>query len=469
MPDLENGSGKLERKLGLFDSTMMMVGIVIGSGIFLITGIMAKSLPSAGMILLAWGVGGLITLAGALTYAELGAAMPHAGGQYVYLREAYGHLAAFLFGWILFLVSMGGAIAAAAVGFAEYFGYFFPALSTTNYLFEMSETVLGVPVSYSLSTGQLVAFFMILILSAVNYLGAGLGKTIQNILSATKIGTILVFIILGLTFGGNVADNIQTGNSALDIEKGSLIIGFGLALVAVSWAFDGWHNINYVAGEIKNPKRNLPLTLFLGVSIITVLYMLVNIVYIKAVPVSEMSGVVRIAEKASTNMFGGNAASLISAAVLISTFGSLNGAIFVAPRVYYAMAQDKVFFRRAEHIHPKYKTPSFAIGIQAFWAGFLTLTGSYEQLFIYVTVINIVFWIAGTTSVFRLRKIMPDLQRPYKTWGYPYIPIVFIISLLWILINTLIQRPIESFAGLGLTLLGIPVYYYWRNKAQRDR
>jgi APA family basic amino acid/polyamine antiporter len=460
----ENGT-ELVRRLGLFDSTMMMVGIVIGSGIFLITGIMAKSLPSGGLILLAWAVGGLLVLAGALTFAELGASFPQAGGQYVYLREAYGPWAGFLFGWILCLVSMGGAIAAAAVGFAEYFGYFFPSLSTNNIFFSTTIPIGRDGFHYSFSMGQIVAVLAILSLSSVNYIGAGLGKTVQNIITVIKIGTMVGFIILGLTFGtgrGSIDFSFSPGNAGPDFSQ--ILIGFGVALIAVSWAFDGWHNINYVAGEIKAPKRNVPITLILGTLIITLLYLFMNVVYLIALPVEEMSGVTRIAEKATGAMFGGTSASLVSAAVLISTFGSLNGAIFVAPRVYYAMAKDELFFKKAAIIHPRFRTPSFAIVIQAAWACVLALSGTYEQLFTYVTFLNLVFWIAGTAAVFELRRKYPDLPRPYKTWGYPVVPLLFIVSLSGLLFNTLINRPVESLAGLGLALLGIPVYFLWRKK-----
>lgn len=464
--DAKEKGTELVRRLGLFDSTMMMVGIVIGSGIFLITGIMANALPSGGYILLAWAVGGLLVLAGALTFAELGSTFPQAGGQYVYLREAYGHWAGFLFGWILCLVSMGGAIAAAAVGFATYFGYFFPSLSTSNLIFSTTIPIGGDGFQYSLSVGQIVAVLAIVLLSTVNYIGAGLGKTVQNIITVIKIGTMVGFIVLGLTMGrrgGSIDFSFATASGTPDFSQ--ILIGFGIALIAVSWAFDGWHNINYVAGEIKNPKRNLPLTLVMGTLIITLLYLLINVVYLIALPVEEVSGVARIAEKATGAMFGVGAASLISAAVLISTFGSLNGAIFVAPRVYYAMAKDKIFFKRAAVIHPRFRTPTFAIVIQAVWACVLALSGTYEQLFTYVTVLNIVFWIAGTASVFTLRKKYPDLPRPYKTWGYPIVPMLFIISLFGILVNTLINRPVESIAGLGLALLGLPVYYFWKGKS----
>ncbi len=456
MASVSNGAGEgLIRQLGLFDSVMMMVGIVIGSGIFLTSGIMAHSIPSASLLLLAWLVGGLLTLTGAFTFAELGAAMPHAGGQYVYLREAYGHLSGFLFGWILFLVSMGGSIAALGVGFAEYFGYFLPVLSTDRTLFSTR--------GFTLSAGQLVAVGVILLLSAFNYVGVGLGKLIQNVFTLVKIAAIAGFILLGFTVGTTITVDYSVNPTSLSLAQ--LLTGFGVAIIAVSWAFDGWHNITYIAGEIRDPRKNLPLALVGGTLLITLLYLLVNYVYLLALPVQQMAGVVRIAERASGALYGSATAGLISAAVLVSIFGALNGAIFVGPRVYYAMARDRIFFRRVGEVHPRFRTPAFAILLQAIWACMLTLTGTYEQLFTYVIFISFVFWIAATASVFVLRARFPDLPRPYKTWGYPVVPMVFITATSALLINTLIARPVESLAGLGITVLGVPVYHCWRSRS----
>ena len=288
-----NSKKGLIRQLGLFDSTMMMVGIVIGSGIFLTTGIMAKEIPSASLILLAWIVGGFLILAGALTYAELGAAMPEAGGQYVYLREAYGPLFGFLFGWKMFLVNMTGAIAALGVAFAEYFGHFFPSLSIQNIVFSATVNLFGKTLQYNLSAGQLMAVSIIVVLSAFNYIGVKYGKTIQNVLTVIKIGTILAFVFFCVTIGKKIPIDFSFNPSGLSFAQ--LFFGFGIAFVAVFWAFDGWNNINYVAEEIKNPKRNLTFALVFGTLLITLLYVLTNVAYFLALPVKEMQGVVRIA------------------------------------------------------------------------------------------------------------------------------------------------------------------------------
>ncbi len=461
--DRQNKQDKLVRQLGLFDSTMVMMGIVIGSGIFLTTGIMAKSIPSAPLILFAWIVGGLLTFTGALTYAELGAAMPEAGGQYVYLKEAYGPLAGFLFGWILFLVYMTGGIAGLALAFSEYTGHLFPPLSTHNILFSFDINLFQKPLTYSLSAGQLIGVGIIAFLSLCNFLGVGFGKRIQNFITVIKIGTICAIIILGFALGKSTINDFSLNPGGISLSQ--LIIGFGVALVAVSWAFDGWNNVNFVAGEIKNPGKNLPKALFLGTAGITLLYVLVNYIYLCALPIPEMEGVVRIAEKATTSLFGTSTGIFISLAVIVSTFGALNGSILTGPRVYYAMAKDRLFFKQISKVHPKFHTPASAIFLQALWASFLTVLGSFEQIFTFAMFAAIAFWVAAAASVFTLRKKYPKMKRPYKTWGYPFIPALFIIACTGILINTFIEKTVESAAGIVLVLLGIPVYYYWKRKA----
>jgi APA family basic amino acid/polyamine antiporter len=437
---------------------MMMMGIVIGSGIFLTTGIMAQAIPSTPMILLAWLLGGLLILAGALTYAELGVSLPEAGGQYVYLREAYGHLYGFLFGWKMFLVNMTGSIAALGVAFAEYFGSFFPSLSTSEVVFSSQVGRF----TYTLSRGQLVAIAVIILLTAINYVGVALGKNVQNVLTVIKIGTILAFIVLGFVFAKGTPLDLSLNPDGWSFFP--LLTGFGLAFVSVFWAFDGWNNINYVAGEIKNPKRNLKLALIMGTLGVTLLYFFTNIIYFLALPLGELKGVVTVAERASSSLFGATAAGLISTMILISILGALNGAIFVGPRVYYAMARDGLFFKKVGAVHPRFKTPGFSLILQAIWACLLALTGTFEQLFTFAMFAGILFWVLAAAAIFTLRKKRPDLPRPYKAWGYPVAPMVFIIALSGILLNTLIRRPVESLAGIALMVVGIPVYFMWKKK-----
>lgn len=450
----------LNRQLNLFDSIMVMMGIIIGSGIFLTTGIMAKTIPSPVLILLAWLVGGILTLAGALTYAELGASMPRAGGQYVYLKEAYGPLVGFLYGWITFLVYMTGGIAALAIAFAEYFGYLIPALSTEKICFSLNLTGLDPSITYRFSMAQLVAILVILLLSLVNYMGLRFGKSIQNIMTVVKIATLAGFIIMGGIIGRGRSISMVFNPS--DMNFSQLIIGFGLALIAVFWAFDGWNNVNFVAGEIKDPGRNIPRALLLGTIGITVLYVLVNYIYLYSLSIDEITGVVRVAEKSATALFGGHWGVVVSIAVVVSTFGSLNGSILTGPRVYFAMARDGLFFSRATRIHPRFKTPGFAIIIQAIWSSILVFSGSFEQIITFAMFISIVFWIAAAAAVFKLRKKYPSLARPYKTWGYPVVPLIFILASIGILFNTLIEKPVESLAGVALAIIGIPVYFIWK-------
>jgi len=453
----------LERRLGLFDSIMMMTGIMIGSGIFLTTGIMARSLPSAPLLLLAWLTGGLVVLAGAVTYAELGALLPQAGGQYIYLREAYGPLWGFLFGWKMFLINKTGAIATLGAAFVAYFGGLVPELSTSRILLTLRGEALGIPLSYSLSAGQLLAVGLILLFSLFNFLGVGLGKNLQNGLTAIKIGSIFAFVALGLSSGRRIVPQWSPGAES-GLSTGAWLTGFGVALVAVFWSFDGWQNINYVAGEIRRPGRNLPRALLLGCGLVTLLYVLVNLVYIHALPVASMAGEVRVADLAVRTQFGNQAAGIFSAVIMISILGALNGAIFTGPRVFWAMARDGLFFRRAGSIHSRFRTPGQAVWMQAAWACMMALSASFEQLFTFTMFIGILFWVAAAVAVFTLRRRWPDRARPYRAWGYPIIPAFFVITLTGILLNTLFQKPVESLAGLILLLPGVPIYFWWEKR-----
>jgi len=337
---------------------MIMVGIMIGSGIFVTTGIMARHIPSAGLILLAWIAGGALTLAGAFTYAELGASFPEAGGQYVYLREAYGPLPGFLFGWVSFFVYMTGGIAGLAAAFAEYFGYFFPALANDQVFFAATINFFSRPYVFTLSVGQLVAVAVILVLSLFNFIGLVFGKTLQNIVTLAKIGALVALIVLGLSFARGAPVDLSI--APVNLSFSQVLTGFGIALIAVFWAFDGWNNINFVAGEMRNPERNLPLVLIIGTVGVTVLYALVNYVYLWVLPVNQMAGEGRVAEKVTSILLGGGSAAIISAAVLVSIFGSLNGSILAGPRIYYAMARDNLFFKRVARVHPRFRTPGLS-------------------------------------------------------------------------------------------------------------
>ena len=447
-------SPKLDRQLGLFDSTMMVIGIVIGSGIFMTTGLMADALPSASLILIAWLLGGLQMLAGALTYAELSAAMPKAGGQYVYLREAYGSLPAFLFGWVAFIAYLSGTNAAIAVAVSEHLGSFYPLFSTETSMFSF-----GI---FSISGGKVFALFLIMGLSLINYCGVVFGKWIQNIFTVLKIGTILLFAIAGLFMSSG--HHLDLSLNPTHMGFGAILTGMGIALVVVNWTVGGWDYITLAAGEIKDPKKNIPLALLMGTVVILVLYFLINITYLKAQPMATLAGEVKVGEATARILYGNGIAGLFTGVIIISMFGSLNGNILVGPRVTYAMAKDNLFFSSAAHVHPRFHTPGNAIIIQGVWASILTLSGTFEELITLVVFVNFMLWIAAASTVFVLRKKQPDLERPYKVWGYPYVPAFFIIFSFAIMINTFIASPQQSLMGIGLTLLGIPAYLYWKKK-----
>ena len=448
----KNNSPKLDRQLGLFDSTMMVIGIVIGSGIFMTTGLMADALPSASLILIVWLLGGLQMLAGALTYAELGAAMPKAGGQYVYLREAYGSLPAFLFGWVAFIAYLTGTNAAIAVAVAEHLGSFYPSISTHN-------IVIGFDY-FSISGGQIFAISLILILSLINYLGILFGKWIQNVFTILKIGSILFFALAGLFI--STGNHIDFSINPTSMSIGSILTGMGIALVAVTWTVGGWEYVTFAAGEIKNPKKNLPLALIIGTVVIFVLYIIINIAYLKVLPMDSLIGEIKVGEATAKSLYGPGIAGAFVVVVIISMFGSLNGNILVGPRISYAMAKDKLFFSKAADVHPKFHTPGNAIMIQGVWASVLALSGTFEEIITLVVFVNFMMWIAASSTVFVLRKKQPELERPYKVWGYPYVPAFFIIFSSAIMINTFFESPQQSLMGIGLTLLGIPAYLYWK-------
>jgi len=448
----KNTSQKLDRQLGLFDSTMMVIGIVIGSGIFMTTGLMADALPSASLILIAWLLGGLQMLAGALTYAELSAAMPKAGGQYVYIREAYGSLPAFLFGWVAFIAYLTGTNAAIAVAVAEHLGSFYPNVSTQHIAIGFDY--------FSISGGQIFAIFLILFLSFINYLGILFGKWIQNVFTILKIGSILLFALAGLFI--STGNHIDFAINPTSMSIGSILTGMGIALVAVTWTVGGWEYVTFAAGEIKNPKKNLPLALIIGTIVIFVLYIIINIAYLKALPMDSLIGEIKVGEATAKSLYGTGIAGTFVLVVIISMFGSLNGNILVGPRISYAMAKDELFFSKAADVHPKFRTPGNAIMIQGFWAAVLVLSGTFEEIITLVVFVNFMMWIAASSTVFVLRKKQPELERPYKVWGYPYVPAFFIIFSSAIMINTFFEAPQQSLMGIGLTLLGIPAYLYWK-------
>ena len=450
----------LVRAIGLGSAILFVIGGVIGSGIFLTTGVMASSIPSASLLLLAWSIGGVLAIAGGLTYAEMGAMFPRSGGVYVFLREAYGPLLAFLYGWAAMLVVLSGGIAAVAVGFADYVSYFVPSLSPQVVVWSL-DTPLG---TLTIFAGQIVAVTCIAVLGAINYVGVRTGNFVNVLMTAAKVGGLAVLPVMAILAAR--VDPVFTPIVPPDLPRPAA--AFGVAMIAVLWTYESWYFITYAAGEIKDPQRNVPRALVAGILALTTIYLTVNVAYVFALSIPEMQGVSRIGERAAAALVGPSGGTFVALTVVISTFGCNVAAILAGSRLLFAMAADGVFFPAAARVHPVYRTPHVAIVGLTGWAAILALTGSYQQLFTYVMFASILFSVFAGFALFRLRWTMPERPRPYRTWGYPVVPIVFIAGAVTFVANTLIERPGESFAGLGLVALGLPVYWYWRRAGRNS-
>lgn len=442
----------LLKAIGLPSAVLLVIGNVIGSAIFLTTGVMAESIPSVTLLIAAWAAGGVLALFGGLTYAEMGSMYPHSGGLYLFLKEAYGDVWGFLFGWAGMLVVLTGSVAAVAVGFAEYFSYFFPSLS-------MSRVVATVPLpwgEWTMKAGQLVAAASIAILGAVNYAGVRHGNGLQAVFTVLKVALLALLPILAVSI--HRVHPVFTPPAPAVPRLGA---SFGVAMIAVMWAYEGWYYVAFAAGEIKDAARNVPRALIIGTLALAAIYLSVNLAYVCSLTIDEMRGVGRIAERAVSALVGSGAGGMVAATVAISTLGCNAAAILGTSRVCYAMGADGRFFRSAAKVHPKFCTPSNAILFTCGWSAFLTLTGSYEQLFTYVTFASVLFFVAGGLALFKLRWSKPEVARPYRTWGYPFVPLVFVLGSSVLVVNTLFERPVESIVGLGLLALGLPAYWYW--------
>ena len=456
------GEGELVRALGVPSTALLVMGSVIGSGIFLTTGLMAQALPSTALVLAAWVAGGALALAGGLTYAEMGTMFPRSGGLYVYLDRAYGPLVAFLYGWTALLVVFAGGMAAVAVGFAEYVSYFAPALALDRIVFTLS---LGAWTP-SVSAGQLVAVTAIGALAWVNYVGVRSGNSVNVVLTVAKVAGLAAIPLMALA-----SPRVQPDLDLAAIANLTRpFAAFGVAMIAVFWACEGWYFVMFAAGEIKDPARTLPRALVLGIVAVAAIYVSVNVAYFYALPMDQVRGTTRIGERAATALVGAWGATFVSLTVVVSTLGSIAAAMLAGSRLLFAMAGDGRFLRVASRVHPRFRTPHIAVVLLATWGALLALSGTYEQLFTYVAFGSILFSIAGGLAVFRLRRKMPDHPRPYRAWGYPVVPALFILGCTAFVINTLVERPWQSLAGLGLIALGLPAYWYWhRTDATRPR
>jgi APA family basic amino acid/polyamine antiporter len=447
---------ELVRGLGAGDAALVTVGSVLGTGIFLTTADVARAVPHAGLVLLLWVAGGLLTLAGALTYAELGTLYPRAGGPYHFLKAAYGRFAAFLFGWAAFLVIMSGGIATLAVGFGEYLGSFIPFFSTDHRLWSLE--VAGR--TWSVSGGQLAGALVVVLLTGVNCAGLRQGAATQNVVTGLKIASLAGLAVVSLAVDGRVAPDLAAAPPGP-----GLAAALGVGLIGVFWSYDGWYGVTYLGGEIKRPDRDLPLGLITGTLVVTVLYAVMNLVYLRAIPVEEMGATPRIAEASAAALLGPAAGRLVSLAVLVSIFGCISSTILYSTRTYLPMAQDGVFFRSLAEVHPVYRTPVASILAQGAWTVVLTLSGTFEQLYTYVVFAVFLFHAATAAAVFVLRRTRADAPRPYRVWGYPVVPAAFILVCLAFVLNTLREKPEESAWGLGLIALGIPAYGWWRRRS----
>jgi APA family basic amino acid/polyamine antiporter len=449
----------LVRAVGLGSAVLFVVGSVIGSGIFLTTGLMAEALPSATLLLVAWLAGGLVALTGGLTYAELGAMFPRSGGIYVYLREAFGPLLAYLYGWAALLIFFSGGIAAVAVGFADYVSYFAPALSPARVLLSVP-TPIG---QWTLSAAQIVAVICIAALAWINYVGVRTGNRANVVITIAKIAGLAALPIMALLFS-----HTSPEWTPIVPPVARPLAAFGVAMIAVLWANDAWYCVTWIAGEMKNPQRDLPRALFYGISLLTLVYFVVNVAYLYALPMNELRGAGRVGEKAATALVGSGGAAFVALTVVVSTLGCDLAAILAGARLLFAMARDGVFLPAAARVHPVHRTPHIAIVALSAWSAILALTGTYEQLFTYVIFSSSLLHTIGAFGVFRLRRLRPDHPRPYRVWAYPVVPMVFILASGAVVLNTLVEKPKESLAGLGFLALGLPFYWYSTRGARQS-
>jgi APA family basic amino acid/polyamine antiporter len=457
-PSTAEQQPSLLKGLSLLDTVMLLVGGVIGSGIFLTAGPVATATGRPSTFLLTWIAGGVISLLACFAVAELGGMFPEAGGQYVYLREAYGELPAFLYGWMIFAVVQTGTIGALAVGFGQYFGALFPAFGSAEPLLTIGKFALTVP--------KIVSVIAIAILTAVNVFGVKRGSLLVNVATWLKYGAMAALVVFGLALGKGDWSHFSHAAPDAPASTSAMLTGFGVALISVLFAYDGWVYVTWVAGEVKDAARNIPRALIIGTVLVMIIYVSMNVVYVYALPMETISRTQAVVSDAATALFSSKLAIWLTLMVAVSVFGSMGSAILCTARIFYAMAHDGVFFKKMGEVHPKYRTPSFALIMQSFWAAVLTLVGLYDQLLTYAIFMMIVGYIATVAGVIVLRKKRPDHPRPYRCWGYPVVPILYIlVATAWTL-NTVVASPWESLGGLALVLLGIPGYIYWtRNRA----
>ncbi len=477
---------EFKKGLGLLDSTMIVIGSMIGSGIFIVSADIARTVGSPGVLLLVWIITGVVTITAALSYGELAGMMPQAGGQYIYLREAYNPLVAFLFGWTQFMVIQTGTIAAVAVAFAKFTSVLVPSLGESNALLTLG--------TFKVSAAQILAIVSIALLTFINLRGLREGKIVQNLFTTTKTLALFGLIVLGIFIGKNAGaveanmanfwatawTRVQDGKivSVDQLSGIMLLAAIGTSMVGSLFSSDAWNNITFTAGEVVNPKRNIPLSLVLGTGTVTLLYILANVAYLLVLPLHgtpdgatvmdrgiQFATSDRVGVAAASQIFGESSAVIMACLIMVSTFGCNNGLILAGARVYYAMAKDGLFFKKAAELNAR-SVPGWALIAQGIWASVLCLSGTYGELLDYVIFSVLIFYILTIIGIFILRKKRPDAERPYKAFGYPVIPGLYVLAATAICVDLLIYKPVYSWSGLVIVLLGVPVFFLWRRQPQ---
>jgi APA family basic amino acid/polyamine antiporter len=454
----------LIRGLSLLDSVLLLAGGIIGSSIFLTAKDIAGPLPHPALFLLVWVMGALISMCAAFAFAELGSMFPDSGGQYIYLREAFGDLIAFLYGWMLFAVANGGTIAALSVASAAYLSAIFPVIS--------QEHVVLAAAGITLTRTHVVGLISIVVVTWINVVGLRKGAVLQNVATWAKFVAMGAFVILGFAVGkGSWGNFTRHGGSGTGIAMGmstsQLVSALGIGLIAVFWAYDGWVYITWVAGEVKDPRRNVPRAMVLGIIVVAIVYIAMNMTYVYAMPLTEVAKHETIAAAAAEAMFSPRAANWLSAVIALSCFGAMASCTLSGARVYYAMARDGVFFQRMAQVHPQWRTPALSLIGQGVWACLLTVSGRYDQLYTYVIYGMVLSYTLTVIGLFVLRWKRPDIPRPYRCTGYPWLPAIYILLGTWWTINTIVERPKEALAGTIIVLLGVPGYLYWKRQSRK--
>lgn len=454
------GRPQLLRALGLREGIAIHMGVIIGSGIFIVPATIASHLQAMGPILLVWVIAGLLSLFGALTLAELSSVLPQAGGPYVYLRHSFGRVWGFLFSWNDYFINKAGSAAALAVGLATYLGYFFPALNPAQPLLKWTCSPLGHPFEVSVGWVQIVAMTTIALVTFINYRGVKFGGWVMNIFTTAKVVALLGLILAVLLSGKGSTSNYLPWWP--ERWSGHPLAAFGLAMISALWAYDGWIDITLNAGEFKNPRRDVPLSLVWGTLAIIALYLAANLAFASAIPLQTMAGSKRIASDVAQVVLGPFGAALVVLGITCSIFGTTNGMLLVGPRSIYAAGADGAFAKPFGRVHPRHHTPYMAIIVLGVWSTILTFSGTYEQIASYVVFGSWFFYALTAISVIVLRRKLPDANRPYKAWGYPYATLLFVVLAGWFVLNTLIEDTRNALIGIVLLVVSLPFYYYWR-------